>query len=226
MIKCVAIDDEPKALDIIRHHMAKIDFAQLEATFTDPFEAIKYLNSHTIDLLLLDIQMPDINGIQVLDHLASQCLVIFTTAFSEHASKSYELNAVDYLLKPFDFSRLLLAMNKVRDKISLSSKFQTEFFFVNSGNHKRKLRYQDILFVKSEGNYVVYQTITERIIVRATIMDTLNLLPPGLFIQIHRSNIVSLNWIDKVVDNHVQIGEHKLPISAGFREAFMKFIGE
>lgn len=224
MIKCVAIDDEPKALEIIRHHMAKIDFAHLTATFSDPFEAIKYLNSHSVDLLLLDIQMPDINGMQLLDHLSTPPLVIFTTAHSEHAIQSYELNAIDYLLKPFDFSRFLLALNKVRNKLSPKSPLQNEFFFVNSGNQKRKLRYEDILYVKSEGNYIIYQTNSDRIMVRATIPDTLKLLPPGIFIQIHRSTIVSLNRIDKVADNHVHIAEYQLPISSGYREAFLKLL--
>lgn len=223
MIRCIAIDDEPKALDIIKSHVSKIDFLHIADTFTDPFKAIRFIQENPVDLIFLDINMPDIDGIELIRHLKNKPLIIFTTAHSEYAIRSYELEAVDYLLKPFEFSRFLSAVNKVKDKINpVRSSSEADFFFVSSGNQKKKLIYSDILYIQGEGNYVMYFSISDKTIVRASISETMEILPSGLFIQIHRSTIVSLKWIDKVEDNHVYIQDKRLSISATYRELFMK----
>ncbi len=224
MITCIAIDDEPKALEIIRNHVSKLDFLRLENTFTDPFQALSYLAVHPVDLMFLDIDMPDIDGIQIARHFKQSALIIFTTAHSEYALESYEVEAVDYLLKPFDAARFLTAVNKVKERLASKSTAAEDYFFVNTGHQKKRLLYTEICCIRAEGNYVMYHTAAERTLVRSSIGDAMALLPPRLFVQIHRSTIVALSWIDKVEDNHVCIQDLCLPIGANYREAFLKLI--
>ena len=225
MIKCVAIDDEPKALEIIKNHVSKIDYLQLENVFTDAIRAVQYLQETDIDLLFLDINMPDINGIKLVKHLTKKPLTIFTTAYSEYAIESYDVEAIDYLLKPFDFSRFLAATNKAKDRLLKYPAISSEFFFVSSGNQKIKLIYNDILFIKGNGNYVTYYTKTDRVMVRTSITECQIELPSSIFIQIHRSTIVSLKWVNRIEDNHVYIADNKFPISSTYRESFLRAIG-
>jgi DNA-binding LytR/AlgR family response regulator len=185
--------------------------------------AISFIDEKKPDLVLLDINMPGLDGMNFLKHLRRKPLVIFTTAHSEYALHSYELEAVDYLLKPFDFSRFLTAIAKAKERIH-STKPASDIFFVNTGNQKKKLFYKEILFISGEGNYVMYHTVTDKIMVRASITETLELLPENMFIQIHRSTIVSLHRIDKVEDNHVYIQDSKHQISATYRDEFIRII--
>ncbi len=225
MIRSIAIDDEPKALEVIKRHAEKVSFLKLEATFLNPFEALNYMNEHDIDLLFCDINMPELDGLSLVQNLSNPPLIIFTTAYSEYAVDSYELAAVDYLLKPFQAGRFLKAVNKA--KIMLKSapnkapKRDRDFFFVNTGHQSKRLFYNEILYVESDGNYVQYHTETERILVRASMKETKDLLDSGDFVQIHRSYLVSLPWVHKVEDNHVYIGDKRLSISATYKEAFL-----
>ena len=223
-IKCIAIDDEPRALEIIKNHASKINGLELTASFTDPFEAISYVEFNPVDLIFLDINMPDINGISLSKNFSSVPFLIFTTAHSEYALESYEVDAVDYLLKPFDFSRFYKAVSKVKERQREKRSIQEEFFFVKSGNAKKKLLYEDILFIQAEGNYVMYHTKNDNVLVRSTIKKVLSLLPEKYFVQIHRSIIISLRWIDRIEDNHVYIGDTKHQISSKFRDNFLKRI--
>lgn len=225
MIKCIAIDDEPRALDVIRHHIDKIDFVSLEETFTDPLAALNYLSEHKTDLVFLDIDMPNISGIDLLKSLKEKPLVIFTTAHSEYAIESYELSAIDYLLKPFDFPRFLNAVLKAQSRLKDDGfEKSRDFFFINTGTQKRKMFYQEIRFVEGEGNYVRYYTGGEKLLVRSTIRKTLEQLPQKKFVQIHRSYIVALQWIDSIEDNHVQVGSKRITIGATYRNDFLKII--
>ena len=221
MITCVAVDDEPMALEIIKSHTAKIDFLNLMATFSNPFHAIEFINEHKPSLVVLDINMPDLNGINLLQHVHYKPLVVFTTAHSEYAIKSYDVDAVDYLLKPFDFSRYLIAVNKVRNVLN-NQRTTFDFFFVNTGNQKQKLFYNEILYISGEGNYVFYHTLNNQLLVRASVSETLAQLPGQLFVQIHRSTIINLYHIDKIADNHVHINHLKLQIGAKYRDVFLK----
>jgi two-component system LytT family response regulator len=223
MITCIAIDDEPKALDIIRNHISKIDYLRLEETFTDPHNALAYIDENTPDLVLLDINMPDLDGMKFIKHLRHKPQIIFTTAHSEYALQSYEVEAVDYLLKPFDFSRFLAAISKAKEKIQ-TGKPTPEFFFANTGNQKKKLFYKDIIYVSAEGNYVMYHTVNDKTLIRASISETLEQLPKQMFIQIHRSTIVSIYHIHKVEDNHIYMHDSKHQISVTYRDAFLKKI--
>lgn len=223
MMNCIAIDDEPRALDIIKSHVSRVDFLELKEVFVDPFKAVSYVRENAIDLIFLDINMPDIDGFDLLKHFGKKPLIIFTTAHSEYALQSYEVEAVDYLLKPFDFSRFLMAVTKAQDKFAQSSP-SSDFFFVNVGHQKKKIKYDEIYYVEGEGNYVNYCTSNGKILVRSTIKDTLSILPATAFVQIHRSYIVALAWIEKIEDNHVHISDTEISISASYKEDFMKMI--
>ena len=224
MLKAIAIDDEPSALTIIKSHAAKVSFLNLEATFTNPFEGIEYINDHSPDIVFLDINMPDISGWQLLKNLTKKPLVIFTTAHSEYAVKSYEVEALDCLLKPFDYARFLLAVTKAKEKLNTTTKPTNPFFFVNTGNQKQRLSYATIYYLEGEGNYVNYYTPKGKIMVRSTIKKSLASLPKDRFIQVHRSYIVALSWIDKIEDNQVFINDIRIPIGATYKNDFLQRI--
>lgn len=224
MIRCIAIDDEPKALEVIKNHIARVPFLQLMKSFVDPFKAVNFFNENQIDLVFLDINMPDINGVQLVKNFTNKPLIIFTTAYSEYAIQSYEVEAVDYLLKPFDFARFLRAATKAKDRLSKSTLHVNNFFFVNTGNQKRRLFYSEIYCIEGEGNYVKYLTKEGNVLVRSTIKETLQLLPPSRFVQIHRSYIVALQWIEKIEDNHVYVAQRRISIGATYRENFLRVI--
>ncbi|MEM9858045.1 MAG: LytTR family DNA-binding domain-containing protein [Bacteroidota bacterium] len=223
MLKCIAIDDEPKGLDIIKKHVQRLNSIELIATYLDPFEAISYLNEHEVDLIFLDINMPSINGVELVKSLTCKPMVIFTTAHSEYAMDSYEVKALDYLLKPFDFSRFLMAVNKAQD--ALKDRLTTDdFIFVNTGNQKKRIVFDDVLYIEGEGNYVKYIFESGNTMVRSTVKNTLQVLPKSKFVQIHRSYIIPFSKIEKVEDSHVYISDKRLPVSSSFREEFMNLI--
>lgn len=229
MIRSVAVDDEPRALEVLRIHAERASSLSLEATFVDPFKAIEYINDNAVDLVFLDINMPDINGLSVVKYFKNRPLVIFTTAHSEYAIESYEVEALDYLLKPFDFARFLLAVNKAQsrlesDQSESSPKELPGFLFVNTGNQKQRILLDELLYVESEGNYVSYVTTSGKHLVRASVKETLKLLPANQFVQIHRSYIVALQRVEKIEDHHVFVSNKKMPVGATYREHFNKLV--
>lgn len=224
MIRCIAIDDEPHALEVIKSHAAKVSFLALQQTFVDPWQAAAFVNDNLVDLVFLDINMPEVGGLQLLKNFAKKPLLIFTTAHSEYALASYEVEAVDYLLKPFDYARFLMAVSKAKERLTAGPIQPGDFFFVNTGNQKQRIFYHDILYIEAEGNYVNYFTKSGRFLVRGSIRDTLSLLPPAMFVQIHRSYIVSLQWIDKIEDNQVHLAKIKIAIGATYRDGFWRVI--
>lgn len=223
IIRCIAIDDEPRALDVVKHHIAKLDDFVLLAVFVDPFSALNFINEQAVDVIFLDINMPDFNGIQFAQQFTGRPpLIVFTTAHSEFALDSYEANAVDYLLKPFDFTRFFKAAQKIRERLKSPEREPLNFFFVNTGHARSRIFYRDILFVQSEGNYVFYVTHTEKIMVRTSMKEVLNLLPSSDFIQIHKSYVIALQWIEKIQDNQVFIAQERIAIGPAFKEAFLQ----
>jgi two-component system, LytTR family, response regulator len=223
LIRAIAIDDEPKALEVVRAHASRISFLHLERLFTNPFEAVEYLHNNPIELIFLDVRMPDISGLELLNSLnKGKFLVIFTTAYAEFALQSYDVEALDYLLKPFDFSRFFKAVAKAQDKLKSADDYK--FFFVNTGNQQRRITLNDILHIEGNGNYVTYHVQKEKVTVRSTIRETLSILPRQNFIQIHKSHIVSLAKIIKIQDNHVFVDGHRISIGARYRENLMKIV--
>ena len=215
----IAIDDEPIALEIIKSHASKVPFVALKETFTDAFAAISYLQQNKVDVIFLDIKMPDISGIDFLKSLSNPPMVVFTTAYTEHAVQSFELDAVDYLLKPFSLSRFLKACNKAHELYNLRNQKQeakNDFIFVKDGYEQIKVELSEIMYVEASGNYTQIQLGNKLVSSRITINDLAELLPKNDFIRCHRAFIVPKNKISKFDRNQIWIGEKIIPIGATY----------
>lgn len=216
-MKAIAIDDEPIALDIIRSHASKVSFVDLKATFTDAFKALEFLQKESVDVLFLDIKMPDISGIDFYNSLSKKPMVIFTTAYSEHAVTSFELNAVDYLLKPFSLARFLKACNKAFELYNFRNRTETsDHLYIKTGYEQVKVMFDDVLYLEATGNYVSFVLKEKNILSRSTFAEAANLLPADRFVRIHRSYIVAINKIDKVERNQVTINKTVIPVSDAY----------
>ncbi len=231
MLQAIAIDDEPIALEIIKTLAAQVSFVELEACFTDAVEAITYIHSRKIDVIFLDIKMPGISGLELIKTLPKAPLVIFTTAYSEHAVQSFELNAIDYLLKPFSFARFLQACNKAHEQVTLKNSYQNtapvlHSLFIKSGYEQVKIDLEDLLYVESTGNYLKFITTEQTIVSRLTMSEAETLLPQSAFIRIHRSFIVAKKKITKIDKRSVWVNEKELPIGAFYSEEVGKFIAQ
>jgi DNA-binding LytR/AlgR family response regulator len=219
----IAIDDEPIALDIVKAHAAKVPFIELTAAFTNAFDAIPYLQQHKTDLIFLDIKMPDISGIDFLHTLSNAPMVVFTTAYTEHAVKSFELDAIDYLLKPFSLSRFLKACNKANELFVLRNKpeqaDEAPFIFVKDGYEQIRVQLDEILFMESAGNYTQIRLVNDvSVSTRVSISDMQAMLPYKKFIRIHRTCIVARDKISRFDRLQVNINQHVLPIGAKYAD--------
>ncbi|HYF29497.1 MAG TPA: LytTR family DNA-binding domain-containing protein [Chitinophagaceae bacterium] len=216
-MKAIAIDDEPIALDIIRSHAAKVPFLDLKATFTDAFQALEYLQRENVDLIFLDIKMPDISGIEFFNSLRNKPLVIFTTAYSEHAATSFELDAVDYLLKPFSLARFIKGCNKAFELFNFRNNPQkADHIYVKTGYEQVKVLFDDILYLEAAGNYVSFVLKEGTVLSRSTFNEAINLLPAERFVRIHRSFVVAANKVDKLEKHQVTIGKVRIPVGEAY----------
>ena len=218
-MKAIAIDDEPIALEIIKSHAAKVPFLALDAVFTDAFKALEYLQRESVDLIFLDIKMPDISGIEFFNSLTKKPLLIFTTAYSEHAVTSFEMDAVDYLLKPFSLARFIKGCNKAFELYNFrNSADGSDHLFIKTGYEQQKVMYDDILYVEATGNYVSFVLKEKTILSRSTFAEVSSLLPPDKFVRVHRSYIVAVNKITKVERIQVSIGKVTVPVSEAYSQ--------
>jgi two-component system LytT family response regulator len=218
-MKAIAIDDEPIALDIIRSHAGKVPFLDLKATFTDAFQALEYLQKESVDLLFLDIKMPDISGIDFFNSLSKKPLVIFTTAYTEHAVTSFELDAVDYLLKPFSLSRFIKGCNKAFELYNFRNDSQkADHLYVKTGYEQVKVMYEDILYLEAAGNYVNFVLKDKTILSRSTFNEAINQLPADQFIRVHRSFLVSVNKVDKMEKHQLTINKERIPVGEAYSQ--------
>jgi len=229
MIVCIAVDDEPKALEVISIHASKAPEIELIRTFTNPEEALAFLKDNFVDLIFLDINMPRISGLQLVEKLQSKPFIIFTTAYSEYAIESYDFEAVDYLLKPIEFDRFYKAISKVKKLIQLNSIQQdsllSKYIFVKDGYKQIKICIDDLLFIQSEGNYLNMVTAKEKILARMTFQELMEKLPANLFFRAHNSYVVNLSHIRKIEDNHLFIGDAKIPIGIKYKERLLNYLG-
>jgi len=221
MISCIIVDDEPSALDVLRIHSSKIESVKVLGEFSDPFKARDFLKNNPVDLVLLDINMPGLSGLQILDQLSNRPLVVFTTAYSEYAVDSYDYMAVDYLLKPIEFDKFSRAINRVQE--ALESKNQNgephrDFLFLKDGYKQIKVFIQDIEHIQSDGNYLNVFSGSKRINTRMTLNQILELLPKLSFVRVHNSHVVNVEQIDRVENNQIIIGEAKIGIGPSYRE--------
>jgi DNA-binding LytR/AlgR family response regulator len=229
MLRAIAIDDEPMALEVIKSLSAPIPFIHLEAVFTNAFEAMTWLQKEKADLLFLDIKMPDISGIEFIKSYPHPPMVVFTTAYSEHAVQSFELDAIDYLLKPFSQSRFLKACHKAYELYELKRKngpsTMPGHIFIKSGYGQVRVALEDILYVQSTGNYMQFVLPDEKILSRLTMAETEIVLPGADFIRIHRSFLVARGKVTRIEKGSVWIGDRELPIGAGYAREIGRITG-
>jgi two-component system LytT family response regulator len=221
-MKAIAIDDEPIALEIVKSHAAKVPFLDLKAEFTDAFKALEYLQKENIDLIFLDIKMPDISGLEFVTSLHKKPLVIFTTAYSEHAVISFELDAIDYLLKPFSLARFVKACNKAQELLQLRSQTVApkDYLFLKTGYEQVKVHYDEILYMEAAGNYVTFVLENKKLLSRMTINELSEQLPVDKFTRVHRSYIVANDKIEKIERHQVQIKGNFVPVGASYMQQF------
>ena len=229
-INCVIVDDEPLARKGLTEYIAEADFLELKAECESPLAANKILNQQKIDLIFLDIQMPKMTGIDFLKTLREQPMIIFTTAYSEYALQVYELNVLDYLVKPISLERFIKAVNKAKEfyelknTVAASSQKSTEYFFVRCDKLYEKIGYDDLLFAQALENYVVLQTRSNKFVTYLTLKGVEDYLPTDNFIRVHKSFIVSVSKIDKIAGNEIKIGTHSIPISRDMKDDVMNRI--
>lgn len=229
-IRCIIVDDEPPAIRLLKSYVEKMPSLELVLTTTKALEALQTINEGKVDLLFLDIQMPDLTGLQLSKLIDKNVSVIFTTAYPQFAIESYEVNAVDYLLKPISFERFYKAVLKVeQQQLShdrIVTKHEDEFLFVKTDgkNNFEKIRYRDIMYVESIKNYVAIHLSDRQIITYNSLKATLAQLSSEDFVQIHKSYIVSLHRIDKTDSFSVSIGKNTLPIGETYKQSFFELI--
>lgn len=218
-MKAIAVDDEPIALEVVRSHASKVPFLELKAEFTDAFQALEYLQKENIDLIFLDIKMPDISGIEFFKSLRKRPLLIFTTAYSEHAVTSFEMDAIDYLLKPFSLTRFLQACNKAFELYNYRNATETsDHVYLKTGYEQVKVMYDEILYLEATGNYVTFALNDKKVLARSTFAEAIHWLPQQKFIRVHRSYMVPVSKIEKVEKHQVTIGAHKIPVSEAYQQ--------
>ncbi len=227
MMKAIAIDDEPFALEVIKSLVEQVTFIDLTEVFTRGIEAVDYLHNNQVDLIFLDIKMPGISGIELLKAIPNPPLIIFTTAYSEHAVVSFELDAIDYLLKPFSLSRFLKACNKANELFLLRSNATTASqslpaIFIKSGYEQIRVELSDILYAESVSNYIRFVTTDQTIVSRLTMNEVELILTAKGFIRIHRSFIVSKIHISKMHKRSVWVLQKEIPIGEAYRDQIQK----
>jgi two-component system, LytTR family, response regulator len=233
MIRCLVVDDEPLALDILEDYISKVPFLTLVKTTTSAIEGLSLVQSDAIDLVFLDVQMPELTGIQFLKIINGKCDVILTTAYSQYALDGYELDVVDYLLKPIAFDRFYKAAQKVLQSSGntnssapevLSVQKNHDFIFVKTEHKIQKIYLDDILYIEGLKDYISIFTRSERIITLQNMKKMEESLPSKSFIRVHKSYIIALGKIESIERSRIQIGEKIIPIGDTYREYFFKQI--
>ena len=226
-INCLVVDDEPLSQDVIIDFVNASPELKLIAVCGDALEAGKILKDGSIDLLFLDINMPKLSGIGFVKSLKEPPLFVFITAYPEYAIEGFDVDAVDYLLKPVSFERFRLAVNRVLERFALKENVNSasHFIMVRADKKNYKIDFNELLFLEAQGDYVKFVTSERAIMVHGTLREFIALLPGKYFEQIHKSYVISLSKIDYLEGNLVKVGNHKLPISLSFKEQFLKKLG-
>jgi len=232
-MKCIAVDDEPLALALLQDNISQVPTMELVATCSTAMEALSVLNKQEVDLIFLDIQMPGLTGLQLLQSLAVRPMVILITAYEKYALEGFNLDVVDYLVKPVPFERFLKACNKALDFYKLKKNVLSEnnawpdYFFVNAEYGLVKIVFSDIRLIEGLKDYLkIHLGDTKPLIIRMSMKSIEEKLPPGKFFRIHKSYIVALSHITSIRRNSVFLGDLELPLSDLYKDDLMKKIGQ
>lgn len=227
----IIVDDEYLAQKLLQDYVSKVDSLQLMATCSNAFEAMNALKANEVDIMLLDIQMPDLTGLELVKSLEKKPAVIFTTAYSEYAVDAFNLAVTDYLLKPFDFQRFIQAINKaignVQPKINVVPKTadsvsrSSDFITVKADYKLYKINYDDLLFIEGQHEYVTFHTTQRRITALFALKDLEEILPKDMFVRVHKSYIVSFKHIQDLDKSDVTVAGNKVPVGASYRDELL-----
>lgn len=227
-LRCLIVDDEPLARQLLAEYVSKVSFLELHATCAGPLVALDILRTTPIELLLLDLHMPELTGLELLSTLAHPPLVILTTAHSQYALQGFEVNAVDYLLKPITFERFLRAAHKAGDRrlSPAAPPAEPEFLFIKDGGRQHKVNLDEILFIEGLRDYVAVHTRSQRIVSLLRLKVLAEQLPADRFARIHHSYIVGLAGIEVSERDQVRVAGRWLPVSASYRQTFRAFVDQ
>jgi len=231
-MNCIAIDDEPLALDLLVDYIGKIPFLRLEKTFTNPIEGLGYLQENNVDLVFLDVELPFITGIEFVKCLQTKPMVIFTTAYEKYALAGYDLEVTDYLVKPIMFERFMKAVNKAYSHNKLSKRVEesatpthvkdnfSEYIMVKAGYSTIKVNLNDIQYIEGLKDYIKIYTSDKTIMTLNSLKNIQEVLPESKFLRVHRSFIVALSKIDSIQRNRIVIGKTFVPVGENYRNVF------
>jgi DNA-binding LytR/AlgR family response regulator len=228
-LSCIIVDDEPVARKILHEFVEQVPFMHLQGKFENAAKAETFLKNNDVDLMFLDIEMPKISGLQLLKSIEKQPLVIITTAFPQYALEGYELEVIDYLLKPIAFNRFIKAVHKARDYKqmqdgTLTSQAASSYLFVKSDKRIEKIELNDILYAETLGNYIIIHLHDKKIIAYLTLKSLETQLPANDFIKIHQSFLVNSSRICAIEGNEVKINDKSLPISRNYKDSVMEMV--
>lgn len=235
-MKCVIIDDEPLAVDLLKDFVSKVDSLELVSTFNNAIDAVSFINQTNIDLIFLDIEMPHFSGIEFLNTIEKKPLIIFTTAYSDYAVEGFNLGAVDYLVKPIPFHRFLKSVVRAQQVFNPAAAVQSisenaspeseqDFMFVRAEYENIKMNFSDILFIEGLKDYVkIYTTDNKFILTLISLIKLENLLSSKGFSRIHRSYIINIKHVKSIQKNKVLISDKRIPISESYKNAFFEKI--
>ncbi|AXY78187.1 DNA-binding response regulator [Paraflavitalea soli] len=232
-ITCLIVDDEPNAVQLLEDYIRKVPFLQLKARCYDAFEVLEFLKSDKVQLIFMDINMPQLSGMDLAALLPKDQHIIFSTAYANYALEGYEYNAVDYLLKPVTFKRFMQAVTKAQslftqprqEAVIREAPAAPEYIFVKSGKQLIKVEYDKVLYLEALKEYVNIVTSDNKMMVYKRMKELEEQLPAN-FIRIHNSYIVNIDHIQHIADNQVVIGKMKLPVSASYRDAFLQLVNK
>lgn len=223
-IKCIITDDEPVARKGLRGYIEKIDFLTLTGECEDAIQLNTLLKTQQVDLIFLDIEMPEMTGLELLSNLTNPPKVIIVSAYEQYALKGYEFEVVDYLLKPVSFDRFLKSANRIHDLLQTEQKDADDYIFVKSDKQLKKILLRDILFIESMENYVIIQTVSSKEIVYTTLKQIHESLPQDIFQQTHRSYIVNIDQVNAIDGNLLNVNSHKIPVARNLRDNVFNLI--
>ena len=232
-IRCIIVDDEPMAREILEKHLVKIDAIEVAGSCKSAIEAFNVISTEKIDLIFLDINMPEISGLSFAKSINKDIKIIFTTAYREYAVEGFDLQAVDYLLKPISFERLLQGVNKYMSEnhqmeISESKVFtpeKTDSVFVRSDRKMVKINFSEISYVESLADYIKIHLLDKSVVTRETISNIEAKLPQEDFLRVHRSFIVAIKSIDSFTAELIEIGKKQIPVSRSYKDSVLKKLG-
>ena len=232
MLNCVIIDDEPLAREILAGYMEQLEDVELAGSYSNVFDALEFLKHHPVEALFLDIEMPEMNGIDFLKSLRNPPVTVFTTAFRDYAFEGFELGVIDFLLKPISRDRFLVSLGKIKDFLSLKAdganfelnKDTPEFIFVKSGVKRIKLFFADVTHIQGLKDYAIIHAATGKIVIKGSVKSMQQLFPEERFIRVHKSFIVAKDKIKRIEKNRIIIGDHQIPIGRNYKAEMEKKI--